>query len=72
MVPVLIQPKPQSVVSPENEQIYTLIKDEPLTLDELVEKTNMEIPRISDILLRLEMQDLITNSYGTYSRSSHA
>jgi DNA processing protein len=46
-------------LSGEDRHIYSLLEGGPFTLDELVEKTNLEIPRISGILLRLEMQHLV-------------
>jgi len=43
----------------EESKIYDLISEGSLQLDELVEKTNMDISRITDILLRLQMRKLI-------------
>lgn len=42
----------------ENE-LYDLITEESVELDELAEKTNIDIPRISGILLRLQLKNLI-------------
>ncbi|PIP20088.1 MAG: DNA processing protein DprA, partial [Candidatus Omnitrophica bacterium CG23_combo_of_CG06-09_8_20_14_all_40_11] len=39
--------------------LYNLISDQPVLLDEIVEKTNMSISAISDMLLRLQMKKLI-------------
>jgi len=41
------------------ESLYNLINDQPFSLDELVEKSNIAIPEISDILLRLQLKRLI-------------
>lgn len=41
------------------EGVYNLISPESVHLDELLEKTNLDIPRISGILLRLQMKRLI-------------
>ena len=43
----------------EENELYDLVSDQPIQLDDLVEKTNMDIPRISDILLRLQLKNLI-------------
>ncbi len=43
----------------EEDRIYDLISGESIQLDELVERANMDIPRISDILLRLQMKKLV-------------
>ncbi|KPK98348.1 MAG: hypothetical protein AMJ95_04520 [Omnitrophica WOR_2 bacterium SM23_72] len=39
--------------------IYGLISNERILLDDLVEKTNMDISKISDILLRLQIKKLV-------------
>ncbi len=41
------------------DKLLNLINHESIQLDELVEKTNLDIPRISDILLRLQLKKLI-------------
>ena len=50
------QPDPESG---EEEQFKSLLRAEPLCLDEMVEKTNLDIPRLSGILLRLQIKKLI-------------
>ena len=49
----------QPEISPEESVVCHKLHEEPLTLDELVEKTNMDISRISGILLQLELKKLI-------------
>jgi DNA processing protein len=39
--------------------VCSMLSKEPVSLDELVEKTNMDIPRISDILLKLRLKKLV-------------
>jgi DNA processing protein len=41
------------------ESVYSLINEQPLTFDELVEKSNIAIPEISDILLKLQLRKLV-------------
>ena len=43
----------------DERRLYDLISGQSMQLDELVEKTNLDIPRISGILLRLQMKKLI-------------
>ncbi len=43
----------------EEKAVYAIVSTQPLQLDELVEKTNMDIPKISDILLKLQLKRLI-------------
>jgi DNA processing protein len=43
----------------EEDKVYDLISSESVQLDELVEKTNMDISRISVILLRLQLKKLV-------------
>lgn len=43
----------------EEGRVYDLISDQSIQLDELVEKTDMDIPKISGILLRLQMKRLV-------------
>lgn len=40
-------------------KVYDLINEESIQLDDLVEKANLDIPRISDILLRLRLKKLV-------------
>jgi DNA processing protein len=51
-------PKKQGIDEHEG-LILANIAEESVQLDELVEKTNLEIPEISDILLRLQMKHLV-------------
>jgi len=52
--------------------VCALLNDHPVALDELVEKTNMEIQRISDILLRLQLKKAIRQLPGKqFVRSGH-
>ncbi|MDP2904917.1 MAG: DNA-processing protein DprA [Candidatus Omnitrophota bacterium] len=46
-------------VAGEEEQVKSLLRDEPVCLDEMVEKTNFDIPRLSGILLRLQIKKLV-------------
>jgi len=46
-------------IDKEEGEIYNSISDQAIQLDELVEKTTLDIPTISAILLRLEMKKLI-------------
>ncbi|MFH0762831.1 MAG: DNA-processing protein DprA [Candidatus Omnitrophota bacterium] len=46
-------------LSEEEAGVYSLISQEPTGLDVLVEKTNMDIPKISGILLRLQLDKFI-------------
>lgn len=46
-------------LSSEESLIYDLITNQATPLDEIVEKTNMDISNISDILLRLQVRKLI-------------
>jgi DNA processing protein len=43
----------------EENLVYGLISNQSIQLDELVEKTNLDIPRISGILLKLQMRNLV-------------
>lgn len=63
---------PQTVQEKGEVQVYGLISDKPLALDELLEKTRMDIPGISGILLRLQMKRLIKQLPGKqFVRSQH-
>jgi DNA processing protein len=54
-----IQNTIQADVNNEESFVYGLISDQPLPLDEIIEKTNMNVPEISAMLLKLEMKKLI-------------
>jgi DNA processing protein len=43
----------------EDNQVYNLVSGESIQLDELVEKTHIDISRISGILLKLQMKKLV-------------
>jgi DNA processing protein len=45
--------------SSQEEKVYSMISGECVGLDGLLEKTNLEIPEISDILLRLQLRKMI-------------
>jgi DNA processing protein len=53
------QGKPEFNLGEEEDKVYALVSEESIQLDELVEKTNMDIPKISDILFRLQLKKLI-------------
>ncbi|MDD4953467.1 MAG: DNA-processing protein DprA [Candidatus Omnitrophica bacterium] len=50
--------KANAVISQES-QVYELISSESIHLDELLEKTKLDIPRVSGILLSLQLKKLI-------------
>ncbi|MFH1457574.1 MAG: DNA-processing protein DprA [Candidatus Omnitrophota bacterium] len=53
-------PHPRNSTLKETESlVYGLISHETVLLDDIVEKTNMDISKISDILLRLQIKKLI-------------
>ncbi len=53
------EPEKPALNSKEEKQIFSLISEEKIQLDELLGKTGMDISKISDILLRLQMKKLI-------------
>jgi len=56
----------------EEAKLYLSISEEPASLDELVEKTSLDISRISDILLRLRLKKMIEELPGKqFVRSLH-
>ena len=67
-------PKEEKTIDPalsgaEN-KIYTLILSEPVHIDEFIEKTNLDITCVSDILLSLRLKKLIKEIPGKrYIRS---
>ena len=62
---------PRPSASKEEMLLLNLINEESIQLDELIEKTNMEIPDISDILLKLQLKKLIKQLPGKqFVRSS--
>ncbi|MFH0913659.1 MAG: DNA-processing protein DprA, partial [Candidatus Omnitrophota bacterium] len=44
---------------PEESFLYNLLSSQPLLLDEIVQKSDIDIPRISGLLLKLRMRKLI-------------
>ena len=53
--------------------LYNIISCRPVPMDELLEKTNLDISGLSAILLQLQLKRLITQvSAGTYIRSPNA
>jgi DNA processing protein len=46
-------------LSGEESTLYNLISQQPILLDEIAEKSDISIPRISEILLRLQMKKLV-------------
>ena len=55
----------QDLINDDSEaSVYSLISAESLYLDELVEKTRLDIPRVSDILLRLQIRGLVKQLAG--------
>ena len=58
-------------VAEEEELVYASVETAALTLDELVQKTELDIPRISVILLRLQLRKLIKELPGKqYKRNT--
>jgi DNA processing protein len=55
---------PETLGEAAEERVYALIPSESVALDELVEKTNLDIPGISDILLRLQMKKRVRQMPG--------
>jgi len=60
---ISMKPQSQAVLEldlgDEEGKVFDLISDQSIQIDELVEKTNMDISNISDILLRLQMKRLV-------------
>ncbi len=50
----------------EENRVFALMSEEKIQLDELVKKTNMDVSRISDILLKLQMKRLIKQVPGKH------
>lgn len=60
------------LVDNDEKILYASISEEPLPLDEIVENTNLDISRVSDILLRLQLKKLIRQLPGKqFVRSAH-
>jgi len=65
-----------NVLQPElvnaESNLYNLILKQPISLDEIVENTDMSIPVISDLLLRLQMKKLVRQLPGKqFIRNEH-
>jgi DNA processing protein len=61
----------QPALGDEESAVYNILSGESIQLDELAEKTNMDIPRISDILLKLRLKKLIRELPGKqFARSN--
>ncbi|MDI6606577.1 MAG: DNA-processing protein DprA, partial [Candidatus Omnitrophota bacterium] len=54
-----LKPALKSGMPQEENRVYSLISDAPIEMDTLTEKTNMDIPKISGILLKLQINKLI-------------
>ncbi|MEW6101876.1 MAG: DNA-processing protein DprA, partial [Candidatus Omnitrophota bacterium] len=66
------QEKPAGLFLEEKESIlYSLLSEGACCLDEIIEKTNMDISKISDILLRLQVRGLIKELAGKQFIRSH-
>ena len=64
-------PERQNLCGEEENKLYALINNQAISLDGLVEKTRMEIPRLAGILLNLEIKKLIRQLPGKqFVRSS--
>jgi DNA processing protein len=46
-------------LTPEESRLFSLLSRRPLHLDEIAQKINLDIPRISDILLKLQFKKLV-------------
>ena len=76
LIAILIVLTPIGIVLPQHfragaeNKIYTLILSEPVHIDEFIEKTNLDITCVSDILLSLRLKKLIKEIPGKrYIRS---
>lgn len=60
-----ISQKPRTPeLSPEAAQIYALLSREPLSLEEILEKTGLPHPQVAQILLELELSGLVEETAG--------
>lgn len=57
---------PNRGLEDEEDFLYNIIADQPLSLDEIVEKADIGVPRIYDLLLRLQMKRLIRQIPGEH------
>jgi DNA processing protein len=51
--------QPQKNLAGEEAALYNIISPQPLQLDEIVDKLNLDVTKIADLLLRLQMRRLI-------------
>jgi DNA processing protein len=57
----------------EESALYAALSDEPMALDDLIEKTNIDISRISSMLLKLQLKKIICQLPGKqFIRSKNA
>lgn len=57
---------PTDSLNPEESLLYNLISKQPIHLDEIVEKINLGVASITDILLRLQMKKLVQQLPGKH------
>jgi DNA processing protein len=59
-------------INEAEDKVYNLLSDEAVQLDELVERTNLDVSKISDILLKLQVKKLVKQLPGKqFVRSSN-
>lgn len=67
----VVQEKPEpnlTALSPEEASVVSQLQENPLTMDELIDKTELSHDKICSIVLGLELRDVITrNRDGTFS-----
>ncbi len=56
---VVVQPVKSLSLAEDESLLYNLLSEQPASLDEIVEKSNIDIPKISGLLLKLSMRRLI-------------
>lgn len=54
-----VEAEPEGAAESEEANIYDLISEEPIYLDEIIKNANLEFPTLSKMLLELEMRNLI-------------
>ncbi|MEK6727613.1 MAG: DNA-processing protein DprA [Candidatus Omnitrophota bacterium] len=63
--------KTRGLSDPDEYKVYELIREKSIQLDDLVQEARLDIPRLSDILLRLRIKKLVQELPGKqYIRSS--
>jgi len=50
---------PESCLAADEAALYSLISKDPVFLDDIIEKSNLEVSVASDMLLRLQLKKLI-------------